>query len=84
MLETNIKSQTIVFHQLCPMRFLCHVFARLQDQSPKEKTHLTTMLEVEQLMAVKNEEHTSQNYTSNVTGSIQKKVNILYRHFQLS
>lgn len=35
-------------------------------------------------MAVNNEEHTSQNYTSSVTGSIQKKVNILYRHFQLS
>lgn len=35
-------------------------------------------------MAANDEEHTAQNYISNVTGSIQKKVNILYRHFQLS
>jgi len=35
-------------------------------------------------MAINNEQHTSQNQTTNVTGSIQKKVNIPYRHFQLS
>lgn len=62
----------------------CHICAHLQDQSPNEKAHLTTVLQVQQLMAVNGEEHTAQNYVSNVTGSIQKKVNILYRHLQLS
>lgn len=32
-------------------------------------------------MAVNSEEHTAQNYASNVTDSIEKKVNILYRPY---
>lgn len=66
------------------MRFLCHIFSCLQDQSLKEKAHQITMPEVQQLITVKNGGHISQNYTLNVTDSIQEKVNVLYRCFQLS